>query len=107
MKRVNEILDLVQDDKKTVIYAFNGGLLYGLVKFLQTNQISVPKQVGVVGYDDGGWADLMSPGITSVEQNPVLIGSTAANKLLDMIEGKEKQIELIRIVSKLNIRDSL
>ncbi|MBB5887652.1 LacI family DNA-binding transcriptional regulator [Lactovum miscens] len=97
----------IKGDAKTAIYAFNGGLLYGLIKIFKEKNILIPEQVGLVGYDDGAFADLVSPGITSIEQNPVEIGYQAADKLLEQIEGKESLIELTCVDSKLNIRQSL
>lgn len=103
-----QIREDIKDDVKTVFFAFNGGILYGLTKLLKENHIFIPDQVGLVGYDDGSWADLVSPGITSIEQNPVKIGYQAADKILKQIKGEqESYAELICIDSNLNIRNSL
>ncbi|MQW22997.1 LacI family DNA-binding transcriptional regulator [Lactococcus sp. dk322] len=102
-----QLRDDIRDDIKTVIYTFNGGLLYGIIKLMKEKNILIPEQVGVVGYDDGSWADLVSPGITSIEQNPVAIGYQAADQLLAQINGEKQLVELTCIDSKLNIRYSL
>lgn len=102
-----QISPYINDKVKTVIYAFNGGLLYGVIKFLKYHYIAVPEKVGVVGYDDGSWADLMNPAITSIEQDPVQIGYKAAEMLLDNIRNNSQIPELICVDSKLNIHKSL
>lgn len=98
---------LLKEPIKTAVYAFNGGLLYGLLKFLMNEKISVPDQVGVVGYDDGAWAELVSPGITSIEQNPTKIGYYAADILIKSIGKQEIEAKVNVVDSNLNIRNSL
>ncbi|QSR13786.1 LacI family DNA-binding transcriptional regulator [Lactococcus sp. LG606] len=96
-----------KDDKKTAIYAFNGGLLYGAIKILKDKQIAVPEQVGVVGYDDGALGELISPGLTAIVQDPVKIGYTSADLLVKNIEAKAQKAELTVVDSDLKIRHSL
>lgn len=97
----------IYDDVKTVLYAFNGGLLYGLIRLLKEKNIPVPDKIGLVGYDDGALTDLFNPEITSIEQNPVEIGHKAADILLNSMAGKDIPIDLYCIDSKLNNRKSL
>jgi LacI family kdg operon repressor len=97
----------VGDGVKTVIYAFNSALLYGIVSVLNDKGISIPEQVGVVGYDDASCAVLIRPGITSIEQDPISIGYKAADRLIKDIERKKQVPQVIRVESKLNVRQSL
>ncbi|GAB6677923.1 LacI family DNA-binding transcriptional regulator [Streptococcus uberis] len=97
----------IYDDVKTVLYAFNGGLLYGLIRLLKEKNIPVPEKIGLVGYDDGALTDLFNPEITSIEQNPVEIGHKAAEILLNSMAGEDIPIELYCVDSKLNNRKSL
>lgn len=103
----NQINQYIYDDVKTVLYAFNGGLLYGMVRILKEKQIPVPEKVGLVGYDDGSLTDLFNPEITSIEQNPVEIGHEAADILLNSMADNDIPVDLYCIDSKLNIRKSL
>lgn len=103
----NQINQYIYDDVKTVLYAFNGGLLYGMVRILKEKQIPVPEKVGLVGYDDGSLTDLFNPEITSIEQNPVEIGHEAADILLNSMADNYIPVDLYCIDSKLNIRKSL
>jgi LacI family kdg operon repressor len=102
-----EVRSLIDENLKTAVFTFNGSLLYGLVKFLNDNLLTIPSKVGVVGYDDGSLGELISPGITAIEQNPVMIGYTAASILLDQIENGKSEAGLTCIDSRLNIRQSL
>ncbi|MCK1255817.1 LacI family transcriptional regulator [Streptococcus uberis] len=103
----DQLNQYIYDDVKTVLYAFNGGLLYGLIRLLKEKNIPVPEKIGLVGYDDGALTDLFNPEITSIEQNPVEIGHKAAEILLNSMSGKDIPIELYCVDSKLNNRKSL
>ncbi|EGE54182.1 LacI family DNA-binding transcriptional regulator [Streptococcus parauberis] len=103
----DQMKQYIYDDVKTVLYAFNGGLLYGLIRLLKEKNIPVPDKIGLVGYDDGALTDLFNPEITSIEQNPVEIGHKAADILLNTMAGKDILIDLYCIDSKLNNRKSL
>ena len=72
----------------TVIYALKGTLLTRLMNTLIEYSIRVPEQVGIVAFDDWDWAKLMSPQITTIQQDPKLMGKTAAELLLDQLNGK-------------------
>ncbi|KGH69611.1 transcriptional regulator [Oenococcus oeni IOEB_9517] len=92
---------------KTAIYALKGPLLLRLMRVLTQRHISVPDQVGLAAFDDWEWAKLTHPLITTIQQNPKLIGSTAANKLLEEIQESETQASVITVKSKLMVGHSL
>ncbi|EJO05066.1 LacI family DNA-binding transcriptional regulator [Oenococcus oeni] len=92
---------------KTAIYALKGPLLLRLMRVLTQRHISVPDQVGLAAFDDWEWAKLTHPLITTIQQNPKLIGSTAANKLLEEIQESETQASVITVKSQLMVGHSL
>ncbi|KGH89728.1 transcriptional regulator [Oenococcus oeni] len=92
---------------KTAIYALKGPLLLRLMRVLTQRHISVPDQVGLAAFDDWEWAKLTHPLITTIQQNPKLIGSTAANKLLEEIQESEAQASVITVKSQLMVGHSL
>lgn len=102
-----EMLPLLNDGIKTAIYTFNGPLLFNCVKFLKENDLSIPEKVGVVGFDDVSWGEIMGPGVTAIEQNLEKIGFLAAENLINNIEAKSSNSEKIVVESKLTIRKSL
>ncbi|MBL1226033.1 LacI family DNA-binding transcriptional regulator [Enterococcus sp. BWR-S5] len=93
-------------DKKTAFFAANGNALYEVIATLQNAGIQFPKECGVCGYDDWFWAELITPGITTIHQDPFKIGKRSAEILYEIIAGEliEEQIE---IPSQLHIRGSL
>jgi LacI family kdg operon repressor len=93
--------------KRTALFAFNGGLLYGVIGILRQEGIAYPEEVGLVGFDDNGLGDLITPGITAIEQNPTEIGAQASQFLLSKLNDQDVKIASYKIKSQLKIRQSL
>jgi len=71
-------------------------IAYGLIKALKENNIKVPEDVSVIGFDNIMFDDYISPPLTTIKQPKRTMGITGMNLLLDIIEGKN--IENSRIV---------
>ncbi len=70
----------------------------GGISCLMSRGLKVPEDISVAGYDGISVARHFRPRITTVKQNTKGIGEAAANKLIDLIENKEKaKIEVITI----------
>ncbi|APT76002.1 GntR family transcriptional regulator [Marinitoga sp. 1135] len=67
--------------------------------------IKIPEDIKVVGYDDDYVAHILSPKLTTVKQDLILIGETAASVIINLIKG-EKTDKIHRIKSELIIRNS-
>jgi LacI family transcriptional regulator len=75
----------------TAVVAYNDQLAIGLIRGLGTRRIKVPDHVSVVGFDNIGAAELITPGLTTVAAPLHLEGSTATKHLLAMIEGAQSR----------------
>ncbi len=64
-------------------------LAAGAIKWLIKNGLSVPEDVAVTGFDNIEVAELVYPGITTVEQPHKSMGREAARLLINKIEGHE------------------
>lgn len=91
---------------RTVIYALKGTLLTRLMNTLIEYSIKVPDQVGVVAFDDWAWARLMSPQITTIQQDPKTMGKKAAGIILKLL-GHQPVAPVTSIDSALQVRHSL
>ena len=58
-----------------------------LVAAFKEAGIRVPEDVAIIGFDDSEIAQTAVPALTSVRQNPAGLGSTAAEVLLDLVNG--------------------
>ncbi|WP_220738884.1 LacI family DNA-binding transcriptional regulator [Leuconostoc miyukkimchii] len=99
--------DKLHTTNRIGIFALNGQVLWSAVRFLKQQQINVPEDVGLIGYDDDQFADMLSPAIASVAQNPQEIGRTAADKLAHSIKDDVILTKNTRIPSTIQMRDSL
>ncbi|MFD1485013.1 LacI family DNA-binding transcriptional regulator [Lacticaseibacillus baoqingensis] len=99
-------LDAAQS-MKSVIFATNGILLMAALRWLQQQQIAVPKQVGLCGYDDWNWGELANPPLAVVNQNPEKIGREVALRLEQLIAGKEVFVGRTEVPAEVHIRESL
>lgn len=79
------------------VYAANTVLLQGALKAIRKSGFSVPEDIGVLGFDDFDWAELVDPPISVVDQHIEEIGRTAAEVVLDLIHRKRKPEEGIHI----------
>jgi len=73
----------------------NDWVASGVLQALQEQNISVPGQVSVVGYDNTEVARISRPMLTSVRQYPYDIGYTAVNMLIAMLKGRTVEDKMI------------
>lgn len=84
-----EILSLCDSGKQfDAIFAASDVLAIAAIHAVQSKGLSVPEEVAVVGYDNIGQAAMISPGLTTVDQNIALGGKMMVNALIDKIAGK-------------------
>lgn len=91
---------------KSAVYALKGTLLMRMVRILARYQISVPSEIGVAAFDDWDWATLTSPQITTIQQNPKLMGQRAAERLLAELNGQPGPLQ-VTVESQFVVRQSL
>lgn len=93
----------------TALLTQNDEMAAGAMQALQAAGIEVPRQVSVAGFDGTPWCDYLTPSLTSVEMPLRAMGSTAAQLLLQQIEGERsvKLAETVTLPTRLAIRDSV
>ena len=62
----------------TAVVCVNDMVALGVLKRLRDLGLAVPRDISVVGFDDSYFAGLLSPALTTVRQQPYLLGRTAA-----------------------------
>ncbi|WP_438842594.1 LacI family DNA-binding transcriptional regulator [Enterococcus sp. AZ067] len=93
-------------EKKTAFFASNGNALYEIVVALHHMGLVFPKECGVCGYDDWFWAELITPGITTIHQDPHRIGQRAVTILLEEMTAPQPA-ERIEVAAAIHLRESL
>lgn len=91
------------EDFDAVVCA-NDTVASGILQALREQNISVPEQVSIVGYDDSVLATIARPMLTSVRQEPELLGRGAVEMITDLLEGKPVEDRVVEV--QLVVRNS-
>ncbi|HEY8443724.1 MAG TPA: LacI family DNA-binding transcriptional regulator [Clostridia bacterium] len=104
-KRVQELMKL--SDPPSCIILSDDYCMFGAQKAAFDLGLSIPWHVSIAGFDDIRIAPYFSPPLTTVRQDAVLIGKTAAEIILYDIEKKTKSNHNIEIPTVLIKRGSI
>ena len=86
------------------VFCGNDLIALGALKALQLNNINVPNQVGIVGYDDIYMAQMVRPELTTVKQPNYEMGYQAAEMLVLMINNEEPNLTSESLETRLIVR---
>ena len=88
------------------IFFMTDMLAVGGLSYLVNNGIRVPEQVKVVGFDDISMSRMIYPKLTTIHQPVQEYGRLAAERIVDMINGKEILVRRQQIPVSLVIRET-
>jgi DNA-binding LacI/PurR family transcriptional regulator len=77
----------------TCLFAANDLSALGALSYLASQNINVPEQMALVGFDDILMASLVHPALTTVRQPVYDMGVTGARLLLDRIEHPANEVK--------------
>ena len=90
----------------TAIFAYNDLVAVGVLQACEEMDLSVPKDVALVGYDDIRLAALVTPSLTTCRIPREEFGKIAGRLILDRIHGKSEECQIIVVHPELIIRAS-
>ena len=79
----------------SAVFAVSDFYAAELIQFLRDNQVSVPGEVSVAGFDNAPISTLISPALTTVSQNLSLKARTAIEKLRELKAGEDVSTEIV------------
>lgn len=79
---------LEQSEWPRAIFAINDLMAIGLILELRAAGVRIPDDLAVMGFDDIAEAQIVSPALTTVAQDPADIGRKLATALFDRISGR-------------------
>ncbi len=98
---------LASNNTPTAIFCPAGDMAaIGIIKKLRENNISIPKDIAVMGYDDIPSAEVIEPALTTIRQPKLEMGDYAISMMIDKLENKVKGIKHKVLNAKLIVRDS-
>jgi DNA-binding LacI/PurR family transcriptional regulator len=87
------------DDSPTAIFSTNNLMTLGALHAFRDLGLSVPGDVGLIGFDDHDWADIFTPPLTVVRQPTFEMGVEAARLLAVRMKSEQKSVsEEIKIL---------
>lgn len=88
------------------IFCTSDWLALGAVNTLETNNVQVPGEVKVVGFDDISIASLSIKPLTTIHQKTDILGKTAVEEIVKMMQGSPNQKHRILVDVTLVRRDT-
>lgn len=85
---VKELLTL--NEPPTALFTINGRVTLETLMALKKLKVRVPTDLSLIGFDNPEWAEIVEPPVTTVAQPVYKLGVTAANLLLQHIQGKTR-----------------
>jgi LacI family transcriptional regulator len=73
----------------TLVVCGNDLIAISAIRCLTRHGAAVPNDVSVVGFDNIRWADVVTPGLTTIAQPVSAIGARAVELMLERIAGKK------------------
>ena len=73
---------IAMEDRPTAVFCASDQLAMGFIAELSRHELTVPDDVSVMGFDDIDLAEQFIPPLTTIRQDRLVIGDTAANMLL-------------------------
>lgn len=104
----NTIKILKHDIKITAIFSYTDWMSIGVLKALKENNIKIPDDISLVGYDNLEFSSYLKAPLTTIDLPITQMGKKSIEFLLEKINNKELSNRIIRKVyePKLIIRES-
>lgn len=106
LKSVIDIFPEIMRVKPSALFCCADELAYGILEACQKHQLSVPRDLSVIGYDDVPYAKMLTPKLTTIAQPLVNLGQVAAGKIARIINGQEPEVTQITLPTELVFRES-
>ncbi|MHB9037377.1 MAG: LacI family DNA-binding transcriptional regulator [Armatimonadota bacterium] len=90
----------------TAVVARHDCVAMGAMRAIYAHGLSIPRDISIVGNGDSPGLDLLAAPLTTVRQPLGCMVETAANTLLDMLNGKDIKPESIKLPVELVVRGS-
>jgi LacI family transcriptional regulator len=97
---------LSRDTRPTAVFAAGDEMAVGAMRAAHEAGLRVPDDIAVIGFDDIEIAALIPPGLTTVAQDKMGIGTAAAEAVVAMLHGPAAPPEPTTLATRLIVRGS-
>jgi LacI family transcriptional regulator len=98
--------DIDAPDRPTALFAANDVMAIEALHWLIQGGWRVPEDVAVCGFDNIPATNVVTPSLTTIDQNPRELGHRTALAIINQIDGQENEDNLLSVPCKLVLRDS-
>lgn len=102
----HETRQMLSHTQVDAIICGNSLAAVGVYTYLLENNISVPKDVALLSFDDELWHNMTSPPISSLAQPSGEMGALAGQRILERLKNKQLTPETYRLDAELVLRKS-
>ncbi|NOY07843.1 MAG: LacI family transcriptional regulator, partial [Spirochaetes bacterium] len=88
------------------VFAANDRMALGVLLYTKENNIKVPEDVALAGFDDSFFSEYLSPSLTTVKPPIYEMGTIAMENIILMLEGSILRKLKIILPTQLIIRES-
>lgn len=75
-------------NKSSAVFCVNGVVTLQILQAMKKSGIEIGKDLGICGFDDWGWAEIVGPGITTIVPGTYNIGVKSAELVMKRIAAK-------------------
>ncbi len=93
-------------ERPTAFFASNNQVLQGVMLAVRNHGLNCPRDISITGFDGMGWADLMDPPMTTVEQAASEMGAEAVRLLIHRLQGNSGPPQHIVLPTQFLVRSS-
>lgn len=94
-------------NRVTALFVCNDELAVGVLNAARDIGLRVPDDISVMGFDDMDLGQAISPALTTVNVDKLLMGSLGVRMILDRAENMERRALTTVISTRLTVRDSV
>ncbi len=106
--RLKELKKIAQNSEKfTALFFLADYYAAEAVSFFQDNDVQIPEDLSVIGFDDNIYSRIIHPQITTIHQDTFERAQTAVTMLLQIIKGENIEQKNIKMSVKLIERDTV
>jgi LacI family transcriptional regulator len=97
---------LMQAGPPDAVFVTNHLMMIGALQAIAEAQLDIPRDIGIVSFDDVSWSSLLRPPLSAVAQPAYDLGVEAGRLLLSRVEGYTGSARLVVLAPLLHIRGS-
>ncbi len=101
---MQELLDLAEPP--TAVFTANNLITLGALKTIHENELDIPGDISIVGFDDMYWSMSLNPPLTAVRQSGYDIGKRATDLLVQRIAHPLRSTSSVVLDTELMVRQS-